>query len=45
MEIKITVHTASGDVTTSYTAAQIELALAEIKQRVEDKQMFTVKGL
>ena len=44
MEIKVTIHTANGDVTTSYTAAQIDLALQEIKERTENNQMFTVTG-
>lgn len=45
MEITIIVHAAWGDVVTSYTAAQIDLALAEIKQRVQSQQMFTIKGI
>jgi hypothetical protein len=44
MEITITVHTAFGSSTTSYTAAQIDLALQEIKDRTENNQMFTVTG-
>jgi len=44
MEITITAHTANGDVTTSYSVAQIDLALQEIKTRTENNQMFTVTG-